>query len=322
MTREYPAALHSDKPWATESLRAFGQYGGLESFATRACLKGFCDTVLDGPILEIGAGIGYLGSLLPKDEELLARYVQTDIGPNNCQLAADLNPGIQTVCTAAQQLPFATETISGVVGRSVLDVTSTETVVRDVARVLKPGGQFVHMRHTQPSLGWIAHHYPMPSSARMMPHFDEYGRFEQYKVVDRRVLNRYMRSHDLPSLFCDPHIHATIDGDIILRNAMELHMQNIPAIEVTPRFGDIMDSVLKKMLNAAGLDATFAIATHTETMTLKEARRMGLPAGKNFWNNHAGYLEADYNPRLPKGTAEVTASIALTIASKPIEKKR
>ena len=305
-----------DQPWAISALHSFGEYGALDAFATRKTLGGICAAVPEGLMVEIGAGIGYLGSFLPDAEGLQARYIQTDIGPKNCHIAAEANPNVRTVCAAAQELPLQNEAATLVIGRSILDVTRTDEVAHEIARVLVPGGQFVHMRHTQPNLEWLVHSYPKPPSTRFVPYFGEKGNLACYKIVEEKVLRRHLRRNSLPETFYDPNLHVAIDHDPELKRLMQLHVKDLPTVGDTPPLEAMMDEIVGRVLAQAGLETTFAIATSEHVVPLKEARRAGLGAGLNYWRNNAGLLDARYEPTVPKGMAHIEGSIALTIASK------
>jgi SAM-dependent methyltransferase len=95
------------------------------------------------PVLEIGAGAGQLAEWLPP--ALAARTVHTDPSqPALRRLRAKL-PAAVTRVAKAHRLPFSAGACGAVLGLCVFDaLPDDKAAVAEMARVLAPGGRFVH----------------------------------------------------------------------------------------------------------------------------------------------------------------------------------
>jgi ubiquinone/menaquinone biosynthesis C-methylase UbiE len=97
----------------------------------------------DDPICEIGAGDGQFRDWLP--ERVLPRVTHTEPLSIAAREARKRHPQARIVRASAEQLPFADGELGAVLGSCVLDVVNDgATVAREIARVLKPGGVFLH----------------------------------------------------------------------------------------------------------------------------------------------------------------------------------
>ena len=91
-----------------------------------------------GRVVEIGAGAGQLGAWLPP--ALAARTVFTE----PAAVASGAGAGAR-LRAAAGALPFASGGVAAVLGLCVFDAIADQAAaVADIARVLAPGGRFVH----------------------------------------------------------------------------------------------------------------------------------------------------------------------------------
>ncbi|GGE94481.1 class I SAM-dependent methyltransferase [Mycetocola zhadangensis] len=103
---------------------------------------------LRGRVLEIGAGYGENFDLLPADID----YVGLEPNPKRIdELAyeADRNGHpAPPLAAKAENIPLADASVDAVLGTLVLcSVTDINRVMAELARVLKPGGQFVFVEH-------------------------------------------------------------------------------------------------------------------------------------------------------------------------------
>lgn len=104
--------------------------------------------------LEIGAGNGFN---LPHYGRNVTELVLTDPSPSMvAQLRRTLAqhppqvPNVEVVQTGAEQLPFRDCTFDTVVGTFVLcTIPDPGRALREVARVLRPGGRFLFMEHVR-----------------------------------------------------------------------------------------------------------------------------------------------------------------------------
>jgi SAM-dependent methyltransferase len=104
-----------------------------------------------GRVVEIGAGTGLNASLYPASVD---RLVLTE---PNLAMSRRLRRRIrrrgvdaEVVCARAERLPFETGSVDTVVSTLVLcTVDEPERVLAEVARVLRPGGQFLFIEHVR-----------------------------------------------------------------------------------------------------------------------------------------------------------------------------
>jgi len=96
-----------------------------------------------GQVLEIGAGDGQLGELLPA--ALAERAVFTEPLAEAIEEFRNAQPGREVIQAGAEALPFGDASFDAVVGLCVLDVIDDlDGAVRELGRVLRPGGCLVH----------------------------------------------------------------------------------------------------------------------------------------------------------------------------------
>ncbi len=97
----------------------------------------------DDPLVEIGAGDGQFRDWLP--EGLLARMTHTEPLAIAAREARKRHPQARFVRAPAEHLPFGAGELGCVIGSCVLDVVGDgHAVAREMARVLRPGGTFIH----------------------------------------------------------------------------------------------------------------------------------------------------------------------------------
>lgn len=121
------------------SLRA--PYAGLARSLVADALGSYVPET--GAIVEIGAGTGQLRDWIKP--AIRRRVVHTE--PLKLALAhlQRAHPDAEARRARAEALPFADAELSAILGLCVLDVVSdVAAIAREAARVLKPGGHFVH----------------------------------------------------------------------------------------------------------------------------------------------------------------------------------
>ena len=92
-------------------------------------------------VLDLGCGRGGVVELIWRDVELAA-----GLDPDVPSLAEHRAPGMPVICGRGEHLPFAAESFDLVVCLWVLEhLESPEVVLREVRRVLLPGGHFLFL---------------------------------------------------------------------------------------------------------------------------------------------------------------------------------
>jgi SAM-dependent methyltransferase len=97
----------------------------------------------DTPVVEIGAGDGQFREHLP--ERLLSRVTHTEPLAIAAREMRKRFPAARVVRAGAESLPFGRGEVGAVIASCVLDVVPDGSgVAREAARVLQPGGVFIH----------------------------------------------------------------------------------------------------------------------------------------------------------------------------------
>jgi len=104
-----------------------------------------------GPVVEIGAGDGQLGDLLPG--VLISRIVHTEPTQRGVVELAKRSPSARVERAGVEKLPFGAGEVAAAVGFCVLDVVpDLKAAVRELGRVLAPGAPFIHFLDQSPFL--------------------------------------------------------------------------------------------------------------------------------------------------------------------------
>lgn len=98
---------------------------------------------VEGTVVEIGMGDGQLRERLPED--LLLRVVHTEPLAAASRDFRKKHPEVTVLQAPAERLPVETGSAAGVLGLCVMDVVPDgAAVAHELARVLRPGGRFIH----------------------------------------------------------------------------------------------------------------------------------------------------------------------------------
>lgn len=313
-----------DTAWSTASLLAHNRGRAITQPIIGACLMyASASFPNEGPIVEIGSGLGFTGQAVPA--ELRARYIQTEIGVENCHVMSQAEYALPTVSARAQQLPFAAGSVGAIVARNVLDAVDTAATLREVSRVLRPGGVFVHMRDHRPSLSWIYNQAVIARDRRLVPHFDDMGRFIQYRNMSTAAARRLALQFDYDvDTLCNPNFQEDLSkGDQRQESVQRLRELSKDAARygghLTPSFGETMTQIIRKRLRAHKFTVTDEVFT---AGALYPQGSFGLstwqwPHNKAEFDDH-GYSTSYHDDTLQRGEAEVDCSIALLQAVKPL----
>lgn len=97
----------------------------------------------EGAIAEIGMGDGQLRGRLP--EALWPRITHTEPLASASRAFRKQHPEVRVLQAGAEGLPFADGELAAVLGLCVMDVVPDgDAVARELRRVLRPGGRFIH----------------------------------------------------------------------------------------------------------------------------------------------------------------------------------
>jgi len=103
---------------------------------------------LEDRVLEIGCGTGRMFVHYPRGARLTALEPSPEFLPVAARAAARATASITVLSGSGERLPFAERSFDAVVLALVLcSVPSVETVLAEVKRVLKPGGQLRLIEH-------------------------------------------------------------------------------------------------------------------------------------------------------------------------------
>ena len=136
---------------------------------------------LPAPVLDVGCGDGHFGSVL------FEHPTAVGIDPSRASLREAARRGGYRwlVASGGERLPFARSTFASAVSNSVLEhIPPLQEVLREVGRVVRPGGKFVF---TVPNPGYLEH-LALPRYPRRLGLNSLAAGYEEwFRVVTRTV---------------------------------------------------------------------------------------------------------------------------------------
>lgn len=311
-----------DKPWSAEGLEYHNSNTQFVAPLLQACVTDALEFMpSSGVVVEIGAGDGYLAAHVA--DEHRQRYVQTELGLANSRSARARNPDVKTACARAQELPFQSESIGGVIARNVFDMVDTKSVIHELGRIVRPGGTIVHLRDHRPSLTWIGKNFGVGRTMRLIPHFNEVGEFMRYQVVKQKTLAKLAPGHEqLMQAICNPVFQDYLTGGdqadrgvIAAKLFCEKAAQH--RVRLSPLFTEIMDKKLHNWLQDTGFETRISAFRAEADYPESYARSMGWPQDSNHVEKHSnGYTSTLSSPGIPKGTVRYGYAVDMLVATK------
>jgi ubiquinone/menaquinone biosynthesis C-methylase UbiE len=120
-----------------------GKYDALVEGRKRALLAG-----LSGTLVEIGSGTGPNLRYLPSDLRVLALAPNPFMHHHFLREARRRERSVDLILGDAEALPFPDESVDAVLSTLVLcSVGGLDRALREIHRILKPGGRFIFMEH-------------------------------------------------------------------------------------------------------------------------------------------------------------------------------
>ncbi len=119
--------------------------------------------------VEVGSGLGQLRALLPDD--IAESVVHTELSEWLVRGLLEKYPAARALAASVNQLPFEAESVDAVLGLCVFDAfPEPERACREIARVLRPGGRFVHFLDAATNIEPVLSHL-IADGQLPLPHF-------------------------------------------------------------------------------------------------------------------------------------------------------
>jgi SAM-dependent methyltransferase len=279
-------------------------------------------------ILEIGAGLGHFGKLIPG--ALRERYLQTDQNPLYAKLST-ANNGLPAAAADIYQLPFVNDQkhtgFNAVVAMDVLDTLHhLPAAAEQIAGSLQEGGTFVHFHNRRPSMTMLAR--PLGELGLVFPAADDDGGLRRFRIVRpqayelaRGAMNNPEASDviasrpDLLDWLCE-HEPETF---LVVAEDIAEHVGN--GSNETLTFVQLMHKAARSALVGAGMTVHYAGTARGEKLASRKwvaplLTRSGMGKHVNVVTKQAGGILFD-QAILPNGQALIRNDLSVLIAEKP-----
>jgi SAM-dependent methyltransferase len=282
---------------------------------------------LGATVLEVGAGLGYLGKLVP--ETLRERYLQTDQNPHYAELSA-ANNGLPAAVADVYQLPFVNDKkhtgFDAVVAMDVLDILHHLPVAAEqIAGSLQEGGVFVHFHNRRPSMTMLAR--PLREFGLVFPTTDDDGGLRRFRIVRPRTYESAHSSLNNPEA-CDaiasrPDLLDWLcehEYDTFLGVAEDIAKQVGKESNETLTFVQLMHKAARSALEGAGMTVHYAGTAHGEKLASRKwvaplLTRSGMGKHVNVVTKQAGGILFD-QAILPGGQTLIRNDLSVLVAEK------
>jgi arsenite methyltransferase len=126
-----------------------------EAVEQRAVVRSLLEPGEGERILDVGVGPGFLAAEVMGDVGQTGSVVGIDVSSEMLKLAESRGAGVDLVAADCTSLPFAADSFDGAVAVQVYEyVTDVPAALRELARVLRPGGRAVVVDTDGSSLRW------------------------------------------------------------------------------------------------------------------------------------------------------------------------
>lgn len=279
----------------------------------------------NNPIFEVGAGTGYLKTLVP--EVYHTAYVSSDYSIANLKSGQRLRE-LTIQQASAYELPLNDGSQAAIVNMDAYDTLhNLRGAMGEVARVLSPGGKFIHFQVNYPSDDTVDEEYP--DHIFLPARFDIHTRIGMVGVqradlqkglgeiktpVLKPLIQRFLDNPDEAAI----EVLATKEAPQYIDMLHEiLDAMNIDRVAI-PSLPDYFRTKLEKMSSLAGLEILES-RFRGVTLRVPRSRFQMVQLDKNVFSMEQGSNRSDVNMELTQNRSTdiiEKASILVFVAQK------
>jgi ubiquinone/menaquinone biosynthesis C-methylase UbiE len=161
-------------------------------------------------VLEIGCGTGFFTQEIIKKQ---VKLTAIDISPDLLEVAKTniIDPNLEFTIENAYQMSFGNQTFDAVVGSSVLHHLDIDLALKEIFRVLKPGG---FIAFTEPNMlnPQIAMERNIPAIKKAMGNSPDETAFFIWSIRKKLKATGFTKIEVVPFDFLHPHIPKSLIG--------------------------------------------------------------------------------------------------------------